>query len=93
MLYDFLMSESGLQSMDLHWMRFLPCHCLEKEQRLRRSILVKLLIFYMFVLDPSVSECVINKLKSIRFPYEILCFLDLRFLVEEIFAGVVGLLE
>ena len=58
---------------------------------MHQSILVKLSISYMFVLDPSVFRCVIDMLKSIEFPYEILCSLGTHYLVEEErFADAVG---
>jgi len=43
------------------------------------------------MLDPSVSRCVIDMLKSTRFPYVILYFLVTHYLVEERFDfAVVG---
>ena len=46
----------------------------------------------MYLLDPLVSECVASKPKLIRFLYENLCYLGcFKYLVEEIFADVIGL--
>ena len=62
------------------------------EQHLCQLVLAKLLISYMYLLDPLVSKCVANKLKSTRFLYENLCYLGcFEYLVVEIFPDAVGL--